>query len=62
MSIPRYIETYGREGKISPGDKVKDVVQSLAGRVHNIRISSKKLIFYDLHAEGKKVQIMATAQ
>jgi lysyl-tRNA synthetase class 2 len=34
---------------------------SLAGRVMTIRESSAKLRFYDLRADGQKVQILASA-
>lgn len=61
ISIEDYIKKYGPEGKIPAGTKLDDVVH-LAGRVHNIRASGQKLRFYDLHGEGKKVQIMATLQ
>ncbi|KAH8119140.1 lysine-tRNA ligase [Phellopilus nigrolimitatus] len=62
LSLSEYIEKYGKEGKIAPGTKLDGVAESLAGRIHNIRASGQKLRFYDLHSEGKKVQIMATAQ
>lgn len=61
-SMTDYIETYGPEGKVAPGTKLDGVSESLAGRIHNIRVSGSKLKFYDLHGEGKKVQIMATQQ
>ncbi|KAF8196593.1 hypothetical protein BJ912DRAFT_875725 [Pholiota molesta] len=61
-SLTSYIDTYGAEGKIPSGTKVDGVVESLAGRIHNIRASGAKLKFYDLHGEGTKVQIMATQQ
>ncbi|KAL0573957.1 lysyl-tRNA synthetase [Marasmius crinis-equi] len=61
-SIPSYIEEYGKEGKIAKGDKLKGIEERLSGRVHNIRASGSKLIFYDLHGDGTKVQIMATLQ
>ncbi|KAF8644820.1 hypothetical protein AX16_008277 [Volvariella volvacea WC 439] len=61
-SITSYIEEYGPEGKVPAGTKLDGVTESLAGRVHNIRASGAKLKFYDLHGEGKKVQIMATQQ
>lgn len=61
-SITSYIETYGVEGKIAPGTKLQGTEESLAGRIHNIRASGTKLVFYDLHGEGLKVQIMATQQ
>ena len=44
------------------GSKLDGVVESLAGRIHNIRASGSKLKFYDLHGEGTKIQIMATQQ
>jgi len=34
----------------------------LTGRVHARRESGAKLIFYDLRAEGKKIQVMANAK
>ena len=61
-SLTSYVETYGLEGKILPGDKHGNITESLAGRIHNIRASGAKLKFYDLHGEGTKVQIMATQQ
>ncbi|KAJ7151035.1 hypothetical protein C8R46DRAFT_962869 [Mycena filopes] len=61
-SITSYIDTYGPEGKVPAGTKLEGVQESLAGRVHNIRASGAKLVFYDLHGEGKKVQIMASQQ
>ena len=60
--MTEYIETYGKEDVIKPGEKVEGKTVSVAGRVHNIRVSSLKLRFYDLRGEGKKVQIMATIQ
>ncbi|KAH7928946.1 lysyl-tRNA synthetase [Leucogyrophana mollusca] len=59
-SITSYIEEYGAEGKIAAGQKL-DTIVSLAGRIHNIRANGAKLKFYDLHGEGKKVQILANA-
>ncbi|KAJ3896921.1 hypothetical protein GG344DRAFT_36001 [Lentinula edodes] len=61
-SITSYIDTYGPEGKIIAGTKLTGVEESLSGRIHNIRSSGQKLVFYDLHGEGKKVQIMANQQ
>lgn len=61
-SITSYIKEYGKEGKISPGTRLENVTESMAGRIHNIRASGSKLRFYDLHGEGGKVQIMATQQ
>ena len=62
ISLSNYIKNYGPEGKIAAGEKLNGVVESLAGRIHNIRAFGQKLRFYDLHAEGQKVQIMANAE
>ena len=41
---------------------MEGTTESLAGRIHNIRSQGQNLRFYDLHGEGKKVQIMAQLQ
>lgn len=61
-SIPNYIERYGPEGVIQPGSKQEGALEALAGRIHSMRAQSQNLRFYDIHAEGKKVQIMAAKQ
>ncbi|KAI0075884.1 lysyl-tRNA synthetase [Panus rudis PR-1116 ss-1] len=61
ISITHYIEKYGPEGVIKSGEKLENVTEQLAGRIHNIR-QFGALKFYDLHGEGKKVQIMASKQ
>ena len=38
---------------------VSDDVVSVAGRIYSMRPSGSKLVFYDLRAEGAKIQIMA---
>ena len=58
LSLPHYIEKYAC---LQDGEHSTDVV-CVSGRLHNIRTSSKNLVFYDLHAEGVKIQIMASAQ
>ena len=62
LSVPYYIEKYGPEGVISSGTKLEGKIEALAGRIHNVRAAGQNLRFYDLHSEGKKVQIMATKQ
>ncbi|KIY53621.1 lysyl-tRNA synthetase [Fistulina hepatica ATCC 64428] len=61
-SISSFIVEYGAEGKIASGQRLTGTTESIAGRIHTIRSSSSKLYFYNLHGEGKKVQIMANAQ
>ncbi|KAI0066183.1 lysyl-tRNA synthetase [Artomyces pyxidatus] len=58
-SLTTYVNKYGREGLIKPGEKLEDVTEALAGRIHIIRSFGQKLRFYDLHSEGTRVQIMA---
>lgn len=69
---------WGEEGKIENGAKVDSAQPvsrlhpaayrthvdkvSLAGRVASIREAGPKLRFYDLRADGHKVQVMAQAQ
>lgn len=59
MSVPEYVAKYG---DLEAGTQLTDVVVALAGRVASKRASGAKLLFYDLHGEGKKVQIMADAR
>ncbi|KAF5752979.1 lysine--tRNA ligase [Tripterygium wilfordii] len=58
MSILNYLEKY--EG-LSNGEHLEDISESLAGRIMSKRSSSSKLVFYDLHGGGAKVQVMADA-
>ncbi|XP_019166163.1 PREDICTED: lysine--tRNA ligase isoform X1 [Ipomoea nil] len=58
ISIPEYVEKY--QG-LESGEHREDQV-SIAGRIMIKRASSSKLLFYDLHAEGAKVQVMANAR
>ncbi|KAF5286810.1 hypothetical protein FQR65_LT12431 [Abscondita terminalis] len=58
-SLEDFIAKYDnlKEGDVIESDNV-----SVAGRIHAIRESGAKLIFYDLRGEGTKLQIMATAK
>lgn len=58
-SIQEFIEKYShlKDGEQLYGDSL-----SVAGRVHAIRESSSKLVFFDLRGEGAKIQVMATAR
>lgn len=57
-SLEQFIADYSEIGD----GEVKETELSVAGRVHAIRESGAKLIFYDLRGEGVKIQIMATAK
>ena len=50
ISLTDFIEKYK---DIETGTSVDDVDLSVAGRIHAIRESGAKLIFYDLRGEGK---------
>lgn len=58
VSIANYIKKYAA---LKEGERSTELV-TVAGRLHNIRSQSKGLIFYDLHGEGQKIQIMASSQ
>ncbi|KAK7354718.1 hypothetical protein VNO80_20186 [Phaseolus coccineus] len=58
MSLDEYIKEYGG---LSEGQHLEDVSVSLSGRIMHKRTSGSKLVFYDLHGGGFKVQVMADA-
>lgn len=58
LSLENFIEKYNN---INDGETL-DVTVSVAGRIHSIRGSGAKLIFYDLRGEGVKIQVMANAR
>ncbi|KAF9420795.1 lysyl-tRNA synthetase [Podila epigama] len=57
ISLPAFIEKYSG---LKAGDVEEEVI-TVAGRLHNMRTMGK-LRFYDLHADGVKIQITAQAQ
>ncbi|CAH4005866.1 lysine--tRNA ligase isoform X2 [Pieris brassicae] len=59
ISLEDFIEKYNN---LNNGDVVENVTLSVAGRIHSIRESGSKLIFYDLRGEGVKIQVMANAK
>ncbi|KAJ3115017.1 lysyl-tRNA synthetase [Phlyctochytrium bullatum] len=59
ISISAFIEKY--KG-LKEGEHLEDVTVAVAGRIHNMRSSGSKIRFFDLHGEGKKVQVLAQAQ
>lgn len=59
ISLEEFIEKYSY---LQDNEVLESEPISVAGRVHAIRASGAKLIFYDLRGEGTKLQIMATAK
>lgn len=57
--IPKLREEYNE--KCTENGVFLDDEIAIAGRVHSIRASGKNLVFYDLKAEGAKIQIMANS-
>ncbi|KAI9919967.1 hypothetical protein PsorP6_015506 [Peronosclerospora sorghi] len=55
ISLPEF---HAKFGHVEAGSHLPDVV-SIAGRLHSKRSSGAKLVFYDLRADGKKLQIMS---
>lgn len=58
-SLENFIEKYN--DSIADGVTLDETL-SVAGRIHSIRNSGAKLIFYDLRGEGVKIQVMANAR
>lgn len=56
ISLTEFIEKYN---SLEAGQTLTDVEARVAGRIHAIRESGTKLIFYDLRGEGTKIQVMA---
>ncbi|XP_057846166.1 lysine--tRNA ligase [Cryptomeria japonica] len=56
LSIPDFIKEYQN---IRKGQHLDNEEVSLAGRIMSKRSSGAKLNFYDLHADGARVQVMA---
>lgn len=59
MSLDDFINKYNG---LSDGEMLENEKLSVAGRVHAIRESGAKLIFYDVRGEGVKIQVMANAK
>ncbi|ORY94386.1 lysyl-tRNA synthetase [Syncephalastrum racemosum] len=59
LTITQFINKYSH---LETGQRLDEEVITVAGRIHNKRASGAKLRFYDLHGEGTKIQIMASAQ
>mmetsp|Transcript_5772 Transcript_5772/g.17215 ORF Transcript_5772/g.17215 Transcript_5772/m.17215 type:complete len:603 (-) Transcript_5772:1451-3259(-) len=60
MSIPEFVDKYA--DKCEPGEHIEGDEVCLAGRLYFKRASGAKLFFYDVRADGAKVQIMADAR
>lgn len=59
ISLEEFIEKFN---SLAETQILYDEQYSVAGRVHAIRESGPKLIFYDLRGEGVKIQVMANAK
>lgn len=55
-TIPKFVEKY--DAQCQTNGEFSEEVVAIAGRVNAIRAASAKLVFYDLVAEGSKVQLM----
>uniref|UniRef100_U5EUE8 Lysine--tRNA ligase n=1 Tax=Corethrella appendiculata TaxID=1370023 RepID=U5EUE8_9DIPT len=58
-SLEEFIEKYST---LTDGEMLENISLTVAGRIHAIRESGAKLIFYDLRGEGVKLQVMANAK
>lgn len=60
FTIPEYVHKYEPQCQ-TKGAFLENVV-SIAGRINSLRAASSKLVFYDVVAEGAKVQLMVDAK
>lgn len=60
ISLAAFLQKY--ETALVDGQTLEDEPISVAGRVHAIRESGAKLIFYDVRGEGVKLQVMANVR
>ena len=51
-----------QHASVKTGEHLKDVEVRLGGRIYTKRSSGSKLVFYDIRAEGVKVQVMCQSQ
>lgn len=58
-TVPAFIARFS--DAVEPGQQLDDPVVSLAGRIYSKRAASSRLLFYDMRADGAKVQIIADA-
>ena len=56
-TIPDFVTEFEH---VETGAHLEDTVVSVAGRLHSKRISGTKLHFYDLRADGAKIQVMSS--
>lgn len=59
IGLASFVEKYK---DLENGARLEDVSLTVAGRIFSKRESGAKLIFYDLHGENVKIQIMADAK
>lgn len=59
ITLPEFIAKY--EG-LARGETKPEVEVAVAGRVLGLRTAGNKLRFYEIHADGKKLQVMCQAQ
>lgn len=60
MTIPKFVNTYASQTE--KGKWIENEVQSVAGRVYNIRIQGQGLIFYDLIENDVRLQVYCNAK
>jgi lysyl-tRNA synthetase class 2 len=59
VRIPDFLDRYQH---LKAGEHLESETVSVAGRIHTKRSAGSKLVFYDLHCEGQKLQLMAQVQ
>eukprot|EP01071_Lankesteria_metandrocarpae_P006141 Lankesteria_metandrocarpae@DN4254_c0_g1_i1.p1 len=58
-TLPNYLATYN---SLEDGEQKTDITENVAGRIFRVAGSGKGLVFYDIIADGAKIQVMASAK
>lgn len=59
MTLPEFINKFSHQ--VNNNEILDNQVHSIIGRIISVRSASSKLFFYDIYAEGKKIQVKSQA-
>lgn len=61
QNISNVRKQYDSSESLGPGEHLKDCMVEITGRITSVRKASRKLVFYDVSAEGVTLQVVASA-
>ncbi|KAF7994112.1 hypothetical protein HCN44_011381 [Aphidius gifuensis] len=59
MTLPEFINKFSHQ--VNNNEILENQVHSIIGRIISVRSASSKLFFFDIYAEGKKIQVKSQA-